>query len=153
GFVLVATPGEGEAVGLKADVRDHLLFVAGGTTGAAHVYDSRTGALVAQYQFGPGGKSRINDVVLTAHAAYFTDSYIPDLYKVPIGPGGRLGRGVTIPLSGPAAAFSPAGLNLNGIAATTDGSALIVDDTVLDRLFTVNPVTGASAPVDVSGLI
>ena len=153
GFVLVAPPGGGEAVGLKADVRDHLLFVAGGTTGAAHVYDSRTGALVAHYQFGPDGKSLINDVVLTAHAAYFTDSYIPDLYKIPIGGGGRLGREVTIPLSGPAAAFSPAGLDLNGIAATADGSTLIVDNTVLDELFTVDPVTGASAPIDVAGLI
>jgi hypothetical protein len=55
-------------------VPDHLLFVCGGTTGTAHVYNSRTGALVAQYQFGPNGKSLINDVVLTAHDAYFTDS-------------------------------------------------------------------------------
>jgi hypothetical protein len=45
GFVLVSPPACGEGVGLKADVPDHLLFVAGGTTGAAHVYDSRTGAL------------------------------------------------------------------------------------------------------------
>jgi len=56
---------KGEGVGLKADVPDHLLFVCGGTTGTAHVYHSRTGALVAQYQFGPNGKSLINDVVLT----------------------------------------------------------------------------------------
>jgi hypothetical protein len=61
GFVLVAPPGGGQGVGLKADVPDHLLFVAGGTTGTAHVYDSRTGALVAQYQFGPNGKSLINE--------------------------------------------------------------------------------------------
>jgi hypothetical protein len=153
GFVLVAPPGGGQGVGLKADVPDHLLFVAGGTTGTVHVYDSRTGALVAQYQFGPDGESLINDVVLTAHAAYFTDSDIPDLYEIPIGPGGRLGRGVTIPLSGPVAAFSSAGLNLNGIAATADGSTLIVNNTVLNKLFTVNPVTGASAPIDVAGLI
>jgi hypothetical protein len=93
GFVLVAPPGGGQGVGLKADLPDHLLFVAGGTTGTVHVYDSRTGALVAQYQFGPNGESLINDVVLTAHAAYFTDSDIPDLYEIPIGPGGRLGRG------------------------------------------------------------
>jgi hypothetical protein len=55
GFVLVAPPGGGQGVGLKADVPDHLLFVCGGTTGTAHVYNSRTGALVAQYQFGPNG--------------------------------------------------------------------------------------------------
>jgi len=153
GFVLVAPPGGGGAVGLKADVPDHLLFVAGGLTGTAHVYDSRTGALVAEYQFGPSGKSLINDVVLTAHAAYFTDSYIPDIYEIPIGPCGKLGQAITIPLSGPAAAFSPTGLNLNGIAATADGSTLIVDNTALNKLFTVDPLTGASAPVNVAGLM
>jgi hypothetical protein len=153
GFVLAAPPGGGEAVGLKADGPDHLLFVCGGTTGTAHVYNSRTGALVAQYQFGPNGKSLINDVVLTARGAYFTDSYNPDIYEIPIGPFGRLGRAVTIPLSGPVAAFSTAGLNLNGIAATPDGNTLIVDNTVLNTLFTVNPVTGASAPITVAGLI
>ena len=153
GFVLVAPPGGGEAVGLKTDVPDHLLFVAGGLTGTAHVYDSRTGTLVAQYQLGPSGKSLINDVVLTAHAAYFTDSYIPGLYEIPIGPGGRLGQAITITLSGPAAVFSPTGLNLNGIAATADGSILIVDNTALNKLFTVDPLTGASAPDTVAGLI
>jgi hypothetical protein len=50
-----------------------------------------------------------------------------------------LGRAVTISLSGPVAAFSAGGLNLNGIAATADGNTLIVDNTVLDKLFTVNP--------------
>ena len=91
--------------------------------------------------------------MLTAHGAYFTDSYNPDIYEIPIGPFGHLGRAVTIPLNGPVAAFSTAGLNLNGIAATADGSTLIVDNTVLDKLFTVNPVTGASAPITVAGLI
>jgi hypothetical protein len=153
GFVLVSPTDGGEGVGLKADVPDHLLFVAGGTTGTAHVYDSRTGALVAQYQLGPNGESLVNDVVLTRHAAYFTDSYIPDLYMIPIGPGGKLGHEETIPLSGPAAAFSPDGLNLNGIAATADGSTLIVTNTVLDKLFAVNPITGASAAISVAGLI
>ena len=153
GSLLVAPPGGGEAVGLKADVPDHLLFVCGGTTGTAHVYNSRTGTLVAQYQLGPDGQSLINDVVLTAHGAYFTDSYNPDIYEIPIGPFGHLGRAITIPLSGPVAAFSTEGLNLNGIAATADGNSLIVDNTVLDKLFTVNPATGASAPISVAGLI
>ena len=138
---------------MKADDADHLLFVCGGLTGTAHVYNSHTGALVAQYQFAPNATSLINDVVLTAHGAYFTDSYNPDIYEIPIGPFGHLGRAVTIPLNGPVAAFSAAGLNLNGIAATADGSTLIVDNTVLDKLFTVNPVTGASAAIDVAGLI
>ena len=106
-----------------------------------------------QYQLAPNATSLINDVVLTSHGAYFTDSYNPDIYEIPIGPSGHLGRAVTTPLSGPVAAFSTAGLNLNGIAATADGNTLIVDNTVLDKLFTVNPVTGASAAINVAGLI
>jgi hypothetical protein len=153
GEILVNAPVGGEAVGMKADEADHLLFVCGGTTGTAHVYNSRTGALVAQYRFAPNGTALVNDVVLTAHGAYFTDSYNPDIYEIPIGPFGRLGRAVTIPLSGPVAAFSKNGLNLNGIAATADGNTLIVNNTVLDKLFTVNPVTGASAAINVAGLI
>ena len=57
------------------------------------------------------------------------------------------------PSPGNRPAFSTAGLNLNGIAATADGSSLIVNNTVLDKLFTVNPVTGASAAINVAGLI
>ncbi|HME67150.1 MAG TPA: hypothetical protein VKG61_19845, partial [Streptosporangiaceae bacterium] len=137
GEVLVHAPAGSSAVGLKADDADHLLFVCGGLTGTGHVYNSRTGALVAQYQFAPNGTSLINDVVLTVHGAYFTDSYNPDIYEIPIGPFGHLGRAVTLPLNGPVAAFSTAGLNLNGITATADGNTLIVDNTVLDKLFTV----------------
>jgi hypothetical protein len=64
GEVLVHAPARSSAVGLKADDADHLLFVCGGLTGTAHVYNSGTGALVAQYQFAPNGTSLINDVVL-----------------------------------------------------------------------------------------
>jgi hypothetical protein len=106
GEVLVHAPAGSSAVGLKADDAAHLLFVCGGLTGTARVYNSRTGALVAQYQFAPNGASLINDVVLTAHGAYFTDSFNPDIYEIPIGPFGHLGRAVTIPLNGPVAAFS-----------------------------------------------
>jgi hypothetical protein len=79
GEVLVHAPAGSSAVGLKADDADHLLFVCGGLAGTTRVYNSRTGAPVAQYQFAPNGTSLINDVVLTAHGAYFTDSYNPDI--------------------------------------------------------------------------
>jgi hypothetical protein len=36
---------------MTADLRHGLLFVAGGFTGQAYVYDLRTGATVAVYQF------------------------------------------------------------------------------------------------------
>src|SRR5215211_3118364 len=39
------------AVGMAADLRHDLLFVAGGFTGQGYVYDLRSGATVATYQF------------------------------------------------------------------------------------------------------
>jgi hypothetical protein len=153
GEVFIDAPAGRAAVGLKADRAHHLLFVAGGATGAAYVYDSRDGAPVAAYQFAPSGAGLLNDVVVTRDGAYFTDSFAPLLYKIPIGPDGDLGQGATITLSGPAAAIDPTTPNLNGIDATPDGEKLIVNHTALGRLFTVDPATGASAAIDVDGLI
>jgi sugar lactone lactonase YvrE len=153
GGVFVHAPAGRVAVGLKADRAHRLLFVAGGDTGAAYVYDSRNGAPVATYQFAPSGAALLNDVVVTADGAYFTDSFAPVLYKIPIGRDGNLGQGATIALSGPAAAIDPTTPNLNGIDATPDGATLIVNHTALGGLFTVNPATGASAAITVDGLI
>jgi sugar lactone lactonase YvrE len=153
GGVFIDAPAGRTAVGLKADKPHHLLFVAGGVTGAAYVYDSRTGAPVAAYQFAPSGAALLNDVVVTGDGAYFTDSFAAVLYKIPIEPDGNLGQGAIIALTGPAAAIDPTTPNLNGIDATADGATLIVNHTALGRLFTVNPATGASAAIDVDGLI
>lgn len=153
GEIFIDAPAGRSAVGLKVDRAHRLLFVAGGATGAAYVYDLRTGDPVATYQFGPAGAALLNDVIVTSDAAYFTDSFAPVLYKIPIGGGGRLGAGETIALSGPAAAIDPASPNLNGIEATANGSTLIVNHTALGALFTVDPATGASAPIAVAGLL
>lgn len=141
------------AAGLKVDRAHRLLFVAGGDTGAAYVYDTRSGAPIATYQFAPSGSALLNDVVVTRNGAYFTDSFGPVLYKISIGPDGTLGEGSTIALSGPAAIIDPAFPNLNGIEATPDGSTLIVNHSALGALFTVDPATGVSEAIDVDGLI
>jgi hypothetical protein len=152
GAIFIDAPAGRVAVGLKADRAHGLLFVAGGPTGAAYVYDLRTGADVATYQFAAPGTALLNDVVVTRDGAYFTDSFGAFLYKIPIGPGGALGAGETIAVTGPAAAINPAYPNLNGIQATADGSTLIVGHTALGALFTVDPATGASAAIVVDGL-
>jgi sugar lactone lactonase YvrE len=154
GAVFVDAPPGRAALGLKVDRARHLIFVAGGANGAAYVYSSRTGAPVASYQFASGGGTLVNDVVVTKRAAYFTDSFRPVLYEVPLGRGGRLGPARTISLSGPAATIDAnGGFNLNGIAATRNGKTLIVDHSALGALFRVNPRTGASAAIDVDGLV
>src|SRR5919198_4574748 len=71
------------AVGMIADVRHDLLFVAGGP-GKAYVYDTRTRATVASYDFADPSASFVNDVTLTPFGAWFTDSVQPQLYFVPL---------------------------------------------------------------------
>jgi hypothetical protein len=72
------------AAGMAVNVAHHLLFVAGGFTGQAYIYDTATGATVASYQFGAPEASLINDVALTKDGAWFTDSFQAQLYFVPV---------------------------------------------------------------------
>ena len=153
GGIFVDAPPGRSAVGMKVDQSRRLLFVAGGFTGEAYAYDTRTGATAAVYQFGTPGASLLNDVIVTSAGAYFTDSFAPRLYLIPFEPGGRLGAGRTLPISGPAAAVDPTFPNLNGIEATADGSTLIVNHTGLGQLFTIDARTGVSAELSVQGLI
>jgi sugar lactone lactonase YvrE len=124
-----------------------LLFVAGGPTGQAYVYDTTTRAAVAMYQLAnPAAGTFINDVAISREGAWFTDSLQPKLYLVPLGPGGALGTARTLTVSGPAADTSAA-FNLNGIAATPDGATLLVAHSGRGALITVNPLTGASEQI------
>lgn len=145
--LFVDAPNGRMAVGLRVDVRHNLLFVAGGFTGQAYVYDARTGADVAVLQLAnPARRTAINDVIVAAGAAWFTDSFQPHLYRVPIGADGSIGTPSTLVVTGPAAQLSGP-FNLNGIAATPNGRTLIVAHSGNGALYTVNPVTGASAPI------
>ncbi|NEE01891.1 hypothetical protein [Phytoactinopolyspora halotolerans] len=135
------------AVGLKVDVSHDLLFVAGGLTGQAYVYDARTGADVAALTLAdPELGTFVNDVALSNDAAWFTDSVQPHLYRVPIAPNGSVGTPSTLVLTGPAANLSGE-FNLNGIAVAPHGKALIVSHGGDSTLYTVDPATGASAPI------
>jgi len=133
------------ALGIRVDVADNLLFVAGGFTGQAYVYDLTSGADIAVFQFGTPPGSIINDVIVSNGAAWFTDSVQPHLYRVPITAVGSVGSFSTLTVTGPAAALT-GGFNLNGIAAAADGT-LIVAHTANAALYTVDPATGASATI------
>jgi sugar lactone lactonase YvrE len=137
------------AVGMAADVAHQLLFVAGGFTGQAYIYDTATGATVASYQFGDPAGSLINDVALTKDGAWFTDSFQARLYFVPVSRAGVPAPTFrTLALSGPAATVVGNGaVNLNGIQATPDGQTLIVAHSATAQLDTVDPATGASATI------
>jgi hypothetical protein len=146
--VWVSEPVIAPAVGLWADVRHGLLWVAGGPTGMGAAYDLGTGEAVASFVLTTDA-SFINDVVVARGAAYFTNSFTPEIYKVPVRHG-DVGDPETIPLSGPAAAFVE-GFNLNGIEATHNGKDLIVVNSALGTLYAVSPRTGASRLIDLGG--
>lgn len=132
------------AVGMKADTRNNLLFVAGGGTGKAYVYDTESGEPVDDFTLAPGF---INDVTLTRDGAWFTNSAAAELYFLPVGSHGELGTVKTLPLSGPAAGLT-GGFNLNGIAAANGDRVLIVAHSANSALYTVDPKTGDSAVIE-----
>jgi hypothetical protein len=140
------------SVGLKIDNRGRL-FVAGGPSGTGRVIDVRTGKIIRNYQFATA-PTFINDVVLTRHYAWFTDSQRPQLYGVPLGRGGKPGRQanlVTLPLTGDWDQES--GFNANGIAETPNRKALLVVNSATSLVFRVNPRTGEATQVDLGGTL
>jgi hypothetical protein len=140
GSVLVpGTPGR-LAVGLDLDERSNLLWVANGFGGGGQVYDGGTGALVASFAF---GGAFVNDVIVTRDAAYFTDSFTPNLYRVPLLANGYPGNGFqALPLGGDFQ-FIPGAFNANGVEAIPGPRpTLIVVNGTTGRLYTVDSETG-----------
>lgn len=148
GEVLVDVDGR-VAVGIKVD--RGLLFVSGGATGDAFVYDADTGEEVAGFDL-TDGPAFINDVTITRDAAWFTNSQAAELYRVALGPGGvPTGDVETIPLTGDWVQVP--GFNANGIAATPDGSTLLVINSTTGTLHAVDAATGVSTAVDTGGAV
>jgi streptogramin lyase len=133
------------AIGLKYDRRQDRLFVSGGPTGKAFVYDAGSGAELAAFQLTAAGQPTfVNDVVLTRKAAYYTDSLQPVIYAVE-----RDLSGVRpIVLTG----FPMAeGNNLNGIEAAKKGRVLLAIQGNEGVLWRIDPATGSFAAVDLHG--
>jgi sugar lactone lactonase YvrE len=150
GDVLVPAQQGRPAIGVDVDRRGRI-FVAGGPSGAAFVYDADTGAPLASYQLtSPSPATFVNDVIVTRDGAYFTDSFKPFLYRVPIAPNGALGTtSEAIPLSGDITYQE--GFNANGIDATPDGKTLVIVQSNTGQLFTVDPATGVATLLDLGG--
>ena len=155
--------GEGETINQGAptgrasigiELHGGRLYVAGGPTGSGFVYSARSGRLLKTYRFTTETTTFVNDVVVARDAAYFTDSRRPFLYRVPLGDDGKghhgHGKGhrheaTAIPLSG--AIVYGEGNNANGIDKTRDGRTLIIVQTNVGKLFTVNRRTGLTREI------
>jgi hypothetical protein len=137
------------AAGMTADVRKDLLFVAGGFTGHAYVYNTETAKPVAVVVLTTRPGSVINDVTLTKNGAWFTNSRYAELYFVPVSRSGELGTVETLVVGEPAGGpVAPADFGFNGIVAAKGGSILIVAHSRDAALYTVNPETGRSALIE-----
>jgi len=148
GEIVVSAAESGDvAVGLDYDDRSGHLFVAGGPTGKAFVYDTDAGTMVAEFDLAAGF---INDVIVTRTGAYFTNSFAAEIYAVPLDRNGAIAdTPETIGLGGDFQLV--AGFNANGIEATADGSSLIVVNSATGELFAVDPTTGEATLIDLDG--
>lgn len=149
GEILVEPQAGRSAIGLKYDPRSGLLFVAGGATGNAYIYDAETGENYATIPLGAGF---INDVTVTQDAAYFTNSFQPVIYRVPLTRNGIPSTSdvETITLGGDYV-FTPGAFNANGIAATPNGKTLIIVNSTEGALYRVDPDTGEATRIDLNG--
>jgi outer membrane protein assembly factor BamB len=150
GAVLVPAQAGRAAIGMKVD--RGRLFVAGGPTGNAYVYNAKTGAVITTYALPVGaGASFINDVVVTKQAAWFTNSFKAMLYRVPLGSSGRPGpaSAVTAVTLGGDYVQGP-GFNVNGIDATANGKTLVFVQSGTGKLFTVGP-SGVARAIALAG--
>jgi hypothetical protein len=148
GSVLVNVTGR-SAFGVFVD-KWNRLWVAGGGTHHAYVYDADTGAQIADITLPDvTGSGIINDVVATRDAVYFTNTNSAAnpganvLFKVPLGKHGEIGTPVVVPVTFPSA---------NGIEATKNGKTLVVasfspfvapNPPVPSKIYTVDTATNA----------
>jgi sugar lactone lactonase YvrE len=142
GKVLAKGPGT-PSLGMKVDNKRRL-WVAGGVGGDARVYDTRTGALLAKFQFATTD-TFVNDVVLTDKSAWFTDSRKAVLYEVPL----SLKPHRTLQLTGDLV-ITPGAVNLNGIVTGLHGGLIAVQSNT-GKLFHIDSRTGKSININLSG--
>lgn len=147
------------SVGLSFDERTGYLFVAGGGQilgapfNAARVYNTANGSLVGQYVLSTEF-SYVNDVVVTQTAAYFTDSILGVLYRLPLSPNGDLPDPSAIEIIPLVGDFVITGeIDANGIDATPNGDALLISQSSLGYVYHVDPETGFANLVDLGGIV
>ncbi|MFN2194550.1 MAG: SMP-30/gluconolactonase/LRE family protein [Anaerolineales bacterium] len=141
------------ALGMSFDRRTGLLFVSGGPTGNAYVYDGQTGADAGVFPLTEPDAGFVNDAIVTNEAVYFTDSFQPQMYRVPLGSNGELpdpSEVETIPLGGDFP-FIPGGFNANGIVASPDERWLVIVNSAAGQVYRVDPATGEGTLIELSG--
>ena len=143
------TPGSGAySAGIESDTYGRL-FVAG--AGTLTVIHAASGTVLRRYPIAGAG-AFLNDVLVTGHAVYVTDSALPVLYRLPLGRGGALPPPThlaRIPLGGDIAYHD--GWNVSGIEQTPDRAALLLAQSNTGQVHRVDPASGIGVPVRLAG--
>ena len=144
GAILVPAQAGRAAIGIEESRGQ--LFVAGGATGNAYVYDARTGADVGTFDLATEDPTFINDVVVSNRFAWFTDSLQQFVYRLTLVNGRATSTSAVtrIPITGDL--VYTGGFNANGIERAASG-ALIIVKTNSGTLFKVNGATGVSKQI------
>jgi hypothetical protein len=141
------------AIGLAFDRRTGYLYVSGGPSGKAFVYDTKTGKSLAEVTLASSSTTFVNDAVVAGDAVFFTESFQPVIYRMTLNKDGSL----PVPLQvdtlslGSGYDFVPGGFNANGIDATPDAKQVVIVNSTTGALYLVDPQSGAATPIDLGG--
>ena len=155
-LVEVQDPSDCFKLGMRVDDRTNYLFVAGCVYGNAYVYDADSGALIMEYQLNTSGQSGVvNDLTITNDAVYFTDSFRPVLYRLPLSRNGGIpldpGAATEMPLPDEFINNDPFCCTGNGIVSTPNGKTLVIGHSNLSRLYRVDTASGDVDQINVDG--
>ena len=158
GEVLVAPqdPSDCLKLGMRVDDRTNYLFVAGCIYGNALVFEADTGALLMDYQLNTSPEfGVVNDLTITNDAVYFTDSFRPVLYRLPLSKNGGIpfdpGAATEIPLPAEFINNDPFCCAGNGIVSTPDGKTLIIGHSNLAQLYRLDTATNDVEQITIDG--
>ena len=148
-FLEGGADGRRGVTGMKVDGQGRL-WISGRDSGRAFVYDAGSGELIKVLDTPPAASTLINDVTVTRDAAYFTDSFRPTLFRVPLTPGGVGDIEPWLDFGRTPVRYR-GGFNLNGIAATEDGRYLITVQFNTGELYRIDTKTREVTGVDLGG--
>jgi Cu-Zn family superoxide dismutase len=149
---IAGTTGQFSAIGLDLDPAGRL-YVAGGATGTARVYDAASGAPLGTHASPAGGF--LNDVaVVKTGDAFVTDSFRPILWRIPAGESETSGAlEPWLNYAGTPIQYTPApdDFEVNGIVASQDGRYLVVVQSNTGKLFRIEIATRQVLEIDLGG--
>jgi Cu-Zn family superoxide dismutase len=164
------------ALGMEVDAKGRL-FVAGSRGGQIYVYDTKTSALIAQFDTikatgvvvnENGFPHNLTDVAITPSGDVFiTDAFLPYLYRVYENANGDLAMEVFIDFTDTIVKYETpipldqirsmadnvSGFNINSITVTLDGEHLLVGQTNTKLLFRITLKDRTITPIDLGGAL